>query len=60
MMKVFLVNTKTKKEYEVVGIDKDTNTMTLKGPHTTFTHPFDKEGVQKLGYTLVRREVEED
>jgi hypothetical protein len=59
MIKAFLVNTKTKKEYEVVGIDKEKNEVLLKGPHSTFTHPFDKEAIQRLGYTLVRREVED-
>ena len=59
IVKAFFVNTKTQKEYEIVGVDKEKNEVVLRGPHATFRQPFDKEQIQRLGYKLVRKEVEE-
>jgi hypothetical protein len=57
MIKNFLKNTATGKLYEVLGRDKASGTITLKGEYGTFTETFDKEQLLKLGYELVKQEV---
>jgi hypothetical protein len=59
----FLVHTETKREFQVVSVDKAAGQITLKGPNTEFTEPYDKDRFKANGYTLVTREeadAEED
>lgn len=55
-MPQFLVNTETGREFQVVSLNKAEGTITLKGPNTEFTEPYDKERFKANGYTLVTRE----
>ncbi len=52
----FLVHRETKREFQVVRVDKEKGEITLKGPNTEFTEPFDKERFKANGYDLVNRE----
>jgi hypothetical protein len=54
--KVYLVSKSTKKKYEVVAFDKETNVITLRSPDGK---KFDfkdatKANIQKAGYDLVQ------
>jgi hypothetical protein len=55
MPKHFLVNRETQKRYEIVGIDGQTKTVTLKGLETgaVFEDKFDPKFLKELGYDLV-------
>jgi hypothetical protein len=55
-MKVYFCNQKTGKKYEVVRIDKATNTVTLKGETATFTEPYDKDRFKRMGYVLEKEQ----
>ena len=55
-MAQYLVHTETKREFKVVSLDKEAGTITLEGPNTEFTEPFDKERFKANGYTLVTRD----
>jgi hypothetical protein len=57
--KAFLVHDETGREFEVIKIDREANTITLKGEYSTFTDPFDKGALTGLGYRLIQREVQE-
>jgi hypothetical protein len=59
-LKVFFVNEKTNKEYEVIWLNKETGQIRLKGPTREFTDDYSKERFEGLGYKLVKREVEEE
>jgi hypothetical protein len=52
MSRVFLVNEKTQRRYEVLNIDRtqDPPRITLKGETATFTEDYDKEHFKKMGY----------
>lgn len=54
-MTQFLVHTESKREFQVVRLDKAAGTITLKGPNSEFTEPFDKDRFKANGYTLVNR-----
>jgi len=54
MSKMFLVNEETGKKYEIVDLDPEGGTITLKGERSTFTEPFDKARLKKLGYKPVK------
>ena len=58
MTKIFFQNEKTGKRYLVVGMDNGAGTITLQGPHATFTEPYDKERFKRLGYTLVKEKAD--
>lgn len=52
MAKLYFRNEKTGKRYAIVSMDKDTNTVVLRGEHAEFTEKYDKERFKKLGYIL--------
>lgn len=56
MSELWFENTKTKKRYKVVGMDKTKGEITLQGQYAIFTEPYDKERFEKLGYRLVKAE----
>ena len=55
-MRTFLVNKETGREFEIVGLDKATNQITLRTELATFADVYDKDKFKALGYDLVRRE----
>lgn len=55
-MAQYLVHTETKREFQVVRLDKANGQITLKGPNTEFTEPYNKEQFKANGYTLVTRD----
>lgn len=59
MSKVYFKHEKTGKMFEVVNLNREDGTITLKGELATFTEPFDKERFKKLGYTLVKEEQQD-
>lgn len=52
MVKLYFKNTRTGKRYEVVSMDKEARTVTLKGQHAEFVEKYDKERFERLGYIL--------
>lgn len=59
-MKLFFESTKTGKRYQVIKMDKEAGTITLKGKVHEFTEKYDKEAFEKNGYKLVKVEEEEE
>lgn len=55
--KAFLIHGETGREFEVIKIDREANTITLKGEYSTFTDPLDKGALVGLGYNMVTRDV---
>ena len=55
-MAQFLRHSETGREFQVVKVDKAAGQITLKGPNTEFTEPYDKDRFKANGYTLVTRE----
>jgi hypothetical protein len=51
-VKMFLVNEKTGKKYQIVAVDPKTNEMTIRGEYHEWTEPLNKERFKKLGYSL--------
>lgn len=60
MPTLFLRHKVTKKRYRIVTMDKAKNEITLQGELATFTQPYDKEELQRLGYVLEKDEDEDD
>jgi hypothetical protein len=58
--KMYLRNTHTGTEFEVVGFDRATGEITLKGEFAPFTEKFDKERFKALGYEQVKKDVPVD
>ena len=56
MVRVFLKNMGSGKEFEVIGRDKEAGTITLKGDYAQFTEKFDKDRLKEAGYEMVTRE----
>jgi len=59
MPKLFFHHAKTGRDYEIIRMAEDKSEITLRGEHTEFTTPYDKELFQRLGYSLVKKEVED-
>jgi hypothetical protein len=56
-MTSYLVNTRTKRKFEIVKIDRDKNLLTLKGETGgQFEEPYDKARLKALGYTYVQQD----
>lgn len=55
MTKMVLQHARTKKQYEIVKYDKETNIVTLKGEHGTFDETYDVPRFKRLGYTMVKQ-----
>lgn len=54
-----LLNEITGKEYEVISIDKEHGTVTLRGELCEFTEPLDWDRFKAMGYKRKSYEVEE-
>jgi len=53
----YLLNTKTNRKFEIVKLDRETNTLTLKGETGgRFEEPYDKVRLKGLGYVYVRED----
>lgn len=52
MVKLYFKNTRTGKRYEVVSMNKENRTVTLRGQHAEFVEKYDKERFERLGYVL--------
>ena len=52
MSNLFLRHKVTKKRYRIIGMDKAKNEITLQGELATFTQPYDKDELQRLGYVM--------
>lgn len=48
--KVFLVHNETKRRFEIVSIDAEKQTITLKGEHSTFVEHYDPALLKARGY----------
>jgi hypothetical protein len=55
-----LRNEITGKEYEVVSVDEENHTVTLKGELCEFTEPLDWDRFKAMGYKRKSKEVEEE
>jgi hypothetical protein len=56
-MASFLFNNKTNRKFEIVKLDRETNTLTLKGETGgTFEEPYDKSRLKELGYQYVQEQ----
>lgn len=58
--KAYLRNTHTGTEFEVVGFDRASGEITLKGEFAPFTEKFDKEQFKALGYEQIKKEVPDE
>jgi hypothetical protein len=55
----YLINVRTKRRFEIVGLDRDKNLLTLKGETGgVFEEPYDRPRLKELGYRYVRQEAE--
>ena len=52
--KLFLVHGETKRKYEVLAVNRETNTIKLKGEQATFEEAYNPQRFKQLGYTLVK------
>jgi glutamine amidotransferase-like uncharacterized protein len=55
-VKLYFVNERSGKRYDIVHFDKDAGEVRLKGPHAEFTEKFDKDRFLKMGYVLKQEE----
>ena len=65
MPKHFFVNDTTSERFQILGFDKATGLIKLKGRLATIDEPYDKEKTERMGYKLVTEpdepvKVEED
>lgn len=54
--KVFFINEKTGKRFEVVSRDQAKGTIVLRGSFGDFTETYSKERFKELGYKLVQED----
>jgi hypothetical protein len=53
----YLLNTRTNRKFEIIGLDREKNMLTLKGETGgQFEEPYDKIRLKELGYIYVRNE----
>lgn len=60
MPKHFLVNRNTQRRFEIVKLDPETKTMTLRGEETggIFEDKFDPDHLRELGYDLMKENAD--
>lgn len=58
--KVFFENKTTGKKYQVVRLDKEAGKLWLKGDYGEFDVDYDKDNLKKMGYALVKEQVEDE
>ena len=52
----YLLNTRTKRRFEIIGLDREKNMLTLKGETGgVFEEPYDKAKLKGLGYQYVQQ-----
>jgi hypothetical protein len=57
----YLVNTRTKRKFEIIKIDRDKNLLTLRGETGgVFDEPYDKPRLKELGYQYVQKDEQQD
>jgi hypothetical protein len=56
-MKMYLENKDTKRKFEIVRVDKETNELVLQGEVSQFREPRDPARFRRLGYELVKEEA---
>lgn len=57
MTKQYLLNTRTNRKFEIVKLDRDKNTLTLRGETGgVFEEPYDKAKLKELGYQYVQKD----
>lgn len=52
MAKLYFINEKTGRKYQVLEFDRDAGTVRLKGEMAEFTERYDKTAFQQWGYVL--------
>ena len=52
MTTLYLRNVKTGKRFQIVRMDKENNTVVLRGEYAEFAEPYDKERFKANGYIL--------
>lgn len=59
-MTSYLLNTRTNRKFEIIAIDRNKNTLTLKGETGgVFEEPYDKPKLKELGYVYTQKDREE-
>lgn len=56
MSKLYFENVHTKRRFEIVRLNRETNRITLRGQHAMFDEDYDKDRFQAMGYRLVQGE----
>jgi hypothetical protein len=60
-MTSYLINTRTKRKFEIIKIDRDKNLLTLKGETGgIFEEPYDKPKLKELGYKYIQNSEQRD
>lgn len=60
-MTSYLINTRTKRKFEIVKIDRDKNLLTLRGETGgVFEEPYDKPKLKELGYKYVQQDEQQN
>lgn len=60
MKKYYYIHTRTGRKFEIINVDLEAGTITLKGETSEFVETFDKERFKELGYRRAVEEVEEE
>lgn len=58
--KYFYIHEKSGRKFEVIDIDPEAGTITLKGELSQFTEPWSKEAFREMGYKRITEEVEDE
>jgi len=57
----YLLNTRTKRRFEIIGLDREKNMLTLRGETGgVFEEPYDKTKLKELGYQYVQQSEQPD
>ena len=56
---LYLENKTTNRKYRVIRLDKEAGKLWLKGSYAEFDVEYDKEALKKMGYALVKEQVED-
>jgi len=57
----YLLNTRTNRRFEIIGLDRERNMLTLKGETGgVFEELYDKAKLKELGYQYVQQSEQQD
>jgi hypothetical protein len=60
-MTSYLINTRTKRKFEIVRIDREKNLLTLRGETGgVFEEPYDKSKLKELGYEYIQKDGQQN